>query len=212
MVHGIDTRRPEVRIPQSRNPERLEMVMCPISCDLEARRKYTLTSDLQLPAETRPTFFFRYLTRRQKLRYLEFGEAIRKGAAQPPVAQPPSAGEENGQTQPGAAMPQDTVAQDEHQEGQNVITDLYAKLGQVLAGWRNLVYPPGAGPDLAGKPVPYDPARLDVLDDVLLDAELWQLYWAGASEIDEDDRKNSASPPSSPAAKSARAGDAPSAN
>jgi hypothetical protein len=79
---------------------------------------------------------------------------------------------------------------------EDVMAEFYQCLGKVLTGWENLT-----GPDALA--VPYDAANIQVLDDVLTDNELWELYWAGGEEIDEADLNFFDSPPSSPAGTSA---------
>jgi hypothetical protein len=63
-------------------------------------------------------------------------------------------------------------------------------------GWEGLV-------DRAGAPVPFDAGHLEVLDEVLTEKELWELYWAGGSDLDEADRAFFESRPSSSPAASA---------
>jgi hypothetical protein len=64
------------------------------------------------------------------------------------------------------------------------VATVYERLGRVLVGWKGLV-------DAAGVAIEFDAARLqELLDGVLTDMELWELYSAGASDLDEADRKN----------------------
>jgi hypothetical protein len=73
------------------------------------------------------------------------------------------------------------------------IDRVYEQLGMTLSGWEKL-----AGPD--GAAVPFNAGNLKLLDDILTEGELWELCIAGSSELDEADRKNSDSPPSSSSA------------
>jgi len=88
--------------------------------------------------------------------------------------------------------------------GEEVITRLYARLAVGVAGWTNL-----HGRD--GADVPFDAARISVLDDILTDRELWELYLAAGYEIDEEDRKNSDGRPNASPEGSAAQGPAPAA-
>ncbi|HUT58862.1 MAG TPA: hypothetical protein VNA25_13530 [Phycisphaerae bacterium] len=81
---------------------------------------------------------------------------------------------------------------------------LYKHVGEVLVGWENLHRPDGAD-------VPYAADRLTDLDDVLTDRELWELYFAGMTELDGADLGFSGSQSSSSTGESASPADAPSA-
>lgn len=140
----------------------------PVSADPNAVRNYTLRGDQKLPAEQRPVFRFRYMTRRQKQGYLAGleGEALR------------------GLT------------------GEEAMRKLYAALSGVLAGWEGLRAPATHAEPL-GPAVPFRAGHLEDLDLALTDTEIWELFYAGASELDDEDLRFFASRPSSAPAGSA---------
>jgi hypothetical protein len=73
-----------------------------------------------------------------------------------------------------------------------VIEKLYECLAQVLVGWRDLKDAAGAAvafPSAEAKS-PKPEALQSLLDDLLTEGELWELYWAAIHELSESDRKN----------------------
>ncbi|HUX15569.1 MAG TPA: hypothetical protein VMW52_03800 [Phycisphaerae bacterium] len=71
-------------------------------------------------------------------------------------------------------------------DGDAATAALYAAFKGVLVGWDKLVDPDGLA-------VPFDPEKLEALDGVLTDRELWLLYYAAQNELTGDDLKNSES-------------------
>ena len=147
----------------------------PIAFDPSARRSYILRSDRGKPASDRPVFMFRYMTRSEKRSYLELGNE-----------------------------PADVTAARGVDE---TMTLLYQRLAEVLAGWEGLR-------NRKGQDIVYVPAsegesqrqaseRIAAVEDALIDKEIWELYWAGASEVDEADLRFFESRPSTPPATSA---------
>jgi hypothetical protein len=75
---------------------------------------------------------------------------------------------------------------------EQTIALLYTRLGEILTGWRGLV-------DRQGQPVLYDGSKLpELLDDLLTEKELWELYYVGANEMEEADLDFFASRPNMP--------------
>jgi hypothetical protein len=143
----------------------------PIASDPHARRTYILRSDRKKITDAAsiaaaPTFFFRYLTRREKTAYLQLNSM--------------------------------TDEQLKALGADGLIDALYESLGTVLCGWNGLS-------TVFGCSVPYCPEKMESLDVVLTEGELWELYHAGASEISLEDRDFFALPPTSPPGESAPA-------
>jgi hypothetical protein len=129
----------------------------PIAFDPQARRRYVLRCDRKLPAAQRPTFIFRYLTRRAKL-----------------------------------ALP--TVPAEGGIAPEAELERLYERLKATLTGWENLRQPAND----EHSEIAFDPEHLDVLEYVLTERELWELYHAAGSDVDEQDVGFFDSPQSSP--------------
>lgn len=152
----------------------------PLATDPKATFDVVLKTDEDKPAESRPTFTVRHLSSREQRDASRIDQAAREIEAA---------------TQPGAALGDVQAAAD------TMVEKLLALLRLAVIGWRNLT-------DRQGKPIPFDPARID---EVLTPNEIWELYYAALSgaTLTGADRKNCESPATGTPDGSADGDDAP---